>query len=168
MALAKTSLTDKPRRGRRTLLTMELQERICAFIRQGAYDYSAAEACGISRQTFFEWLARGEGRDQVRPGNRRYAEFARAVRRAQGEARVLAEIQIKKIDPKWWLSRMHRDKPGEPGWSNPPKTALPGDGNQLTIVAVRRFLGQIEQSEPAQERAIEVESAELRDDESER
>ncbi len=168
MALAKTSFTE-PRRGRRTLLTVELQERICVFIRQGAYYYSAAAACGISRQTFFEWLARGEGRDQERAGNRRYAEFARAVRRAQGEARVLAEIQIKKIDPKWWLSRMHRDKPGEPAWSNPAKTEVPGDGDQpLSIVAVKRFLMQIEQDTRSPQRAIEVESAEVSDDEPER
>lgn len=118
---------------------MDLQERICAFIRQGAYDYSAAEACGISRKTFFEWLARGEGQDKQRLGNRRYAEFARAVRRAQGEARVPAEIQIKKIDPKWWLSSMHRDKPIEPAWSNPTKTELPSDGGQpLTILIIKR------------------------------
>ena len=41
--------------GRRTILTAELQRDICAFIRAGAYDYAAAEACGISRRTFFEW-----------------------------------------------------------------------------------------------------------------
>jgi hypothetical protein len=27
---------------------------------------------------------------------------------------------VKKIDPKWWLSRMHRDRPGEPGWQEGP------------------------------------------------
>jgi hypothetical protein len=42
--------------GRRTKLTAELQKRICAFIRTGAYDYAAAEACGINRRTFFDWL----------------------------------------------------------------------------------------------------------------
>lgn len=99
MAAAKASLISQPKCGRRTLLTADLQKRICAFIRQGSYDYSAAEACGISRHTFFEWLAHGEGRDAQRRDDRRYVEFACAVRRAQAEARVLAEIQIKKMDP---------------------------------------------------------------------
>jgi hypothetical protein len=26
-------------------------------------------------------------------------------------------VVVKKIDPKWWLSRMYRDRPGEPGWT---------------------------------------------------
>jgi hypothetical protein len=92
VAALKTTLVEQPERGRRTLLTAELQERICALIRQGTYDYSAAEACGIARNTFFEWLARGEGRDKQRRGNRRYAAFAGAIRRAWAEARALAEI----------------------------------------------------------------------------
>jgi len=72
MPALKSSSTKPPGRGRRTLLTADLQERICALIRQGTYDYSAAEACGIARNTFFEWLARGEDRDKQRRGDGRY------------------------------------------------------------------------------------------------
>jgi hypothetical protein len=32
------------------------------MIRAGTYDYVAAEASGISRTTFFDWVRRGEGR----------------------------------------------------------------------------------------------------------
>jgi hypothetical protein len=169
MAAAKTSMIDQPRRGRRTLLTADLQERICAFIRQGSYDYSAAEACGISRHTFFEWLARGEGRDEARQGSRRYVEFARAVRRAQAEARVLAEIQIKKLDPKWWLSRMHRDQPGEPAWSNPPKAepSSTNDDHPLTVLEIKRIMMQVDRYR-APQAAIEVESEPVSDGEPER
>jgi len=99
--------------GRRTLLTAELQRDICAFIRAGAYDYAAAEACGISRRAFFEWLERGEG-ESKRGRAPIYVQFTRAIRRAQAEARVSAEVTVKKIDPKWWLSRMHRERPDAP------------------------------------------------------
>ena len=61
--------------GRRTLLTAELQKDICAYIRAGAYDYAAAEACGISRRAFFEWLERGEG-ESKRGRARVYVQFS--------------------------------------------------------------------------------------------
>jgi hypothetical protein len=87
-------------RGRRTVLTAELQAKICQFIRAGTYDYVAAEACGISRQTFFEWIRRGAGGDKDRPALPVYAKFAAAVREAQAEARTSAEVTVRKIDPK--------------------------------------------------------------------
>lgn len=46
--------------GQRTKLTPELQDAICALIRdKGAYPSVAAVACGIAEATFYEWLARG-------------------------------------------------------------------------------------------------------------
>jgi hypothetical protein len=101
--------------GRRTMLTADLQKRLCALIRSGAYQYSAAEACGINRRTFFDWIQRGEGtsnRGQLPV----YAQFVRAVREAQAVCRANAEIEVRRLDPKWWLARMHRDQPGFPGW----------------------------------------------------
>jgi hypothetical protein len=80
------------------------------------------------------------------------------VRRAQAEARVLAEIQIKKLDPKWWLSRMYRDRPDEPAWSNPTRTELPVDEDQpLTIMAIKRYLSsRLDQGEQSQQAAIDT------------
>jgi hypothetical protein len=104
--------------GRRTKLTAELQKRICAYIRAGAYDYAAAEACGINRRTFFDWMQRGEGTSQ-RKQSLVYVQFERAVREAHAECRVSAEVEVRRADPKWWLSRMHRDQPSAPGWTDP-------------------------------------------------
>jgi hypothetical protein len=103
--------------GRPSLLTPALTRKICSMIIAGAYDYAAAEACGISKDTFREWMARGEGQDKDRESRTKYAAFAASVRLARSQARVGAELLVKKIDPKWWLSRMHRDRPGEPGWT---------------------------------------------------
>jgi len=101
---------NKKNAGRRTILTRQLQERICQLIRAGTYDYVAAEAAGISRQTFFDWLRRGEGRSE-RGTAPAYVKFVAAVRLAQAEARASAEVTVRKMDPKWWLSRMHRIAP---------------------------------------------------------
>ena len=68
---------NRNKAGRRTILTQELQDRICQLIRAGTYDYVAAEAAGISRQTFFDWLRRGEGRSE-RGAEPVYVKFGRS------------------------------------------------------------------------------------------
>jgi hypothetical protein len=53
------------------------------------------------------------------------------------EARISAEITAKKIDPKWCLSRMHRDKPGAPGWTDTERFEHSGkDGGPIQVDAV--------------------------------
>jgi len=54
--MGKSKLRRKRSRGRKTVLTRQLQEKICQLIRAGTYDYVAAEASGISRATFFDWM----------------------------------------------------------------------------------------------------------------
>jgi hypothetical protein len=142
--------------GRRTLLTAELQRDICAFIRAGAYDYAAAEACGISRRTFFEWLERGE-RESKRARVPVFVQFACAIRRAQAEARVSAEVTVKKIDPKWWLSRMHRERPDAPGWNDTRFVELTGkDSGALSIEAVDRLMAEVDAAEERRKQPARV------------
>ena len=126
-----------PRRkaGRPSLLTPALTQKICSMIIAGAYDYAAAGACGLSKDTFREWMARGEGTDPDRPRRKNYAAFAASIRLAKSQARVGAEVMVKKIDPKWWLSRMYRDRPGEPGWQEGPIVEVNQNNVEVTISA---------------------------------
>lgn len=91
------------RRGRRLLLTPKLQRNICAAIEAGALYKSAAQANGISYDTFMEWMQRGRGE-----GNRSkrgiFAQFARAVEKAQGKSRVLVEAAVRKQNGPWYLT----------------------------------------------------------------
>ena len=50
----------------------------------------AAEANGIDRHTFWEWVRRGENQDE-RPQTDAFAKFAKQVREARAEARLSAE-----------------------------------------------------------------------------
>jgi hypothetical protein len=105
--------------GRHTLLTPELEAKICADIERGAFDYIAAEANGVGRDTFREWLARGEGRDPRRPSSARFAAFAAAVREARSKARLRREVAVAADSPLAWLMKgPGRERPGEPGWSD--------------------------------------------------
>lgn len=98
--------------GRRTKLTPEVHTGIVAYIRGGAFDYIAAEAMGIGQRTFYRWMELGEG------GNRTYRQFWQDVRQARAQARVAAEVEVRKADPfKWLRYGPGREREGEPGWT---------------------------------------------------
>jgi hypothetical protein len=99
-------------------LTREIEEKILALIRAGAWGYAAAEAAGISARTYYEWLARGEGRS-ARGSTPKLKVFARRVRQAEAEARIVAEADVFRTRPALWLSRRVRSKPGREGWTTP-------------------------------------------------
>lgn len=42
--------------GRPTLLTTELRDKLCNFLRIGSYVETAVAACGVSKETFYAWL----------------------------------------------------------------------------------------------------------------
>jgi hypothetical protein len=97
-------------------LTLALQEKIASFIRAGGFAHVAAEAAGLPREVFARWLARGERADAPA----KYRAFARAIREAEAQARLQAELNVRKAKPFDWL----KDGPGKgsadnPGWSNP-------------------------------------------------
>ena len=98
--------------GRRTLLTPEMSAKICAAIRAGAFDWVAAEAYGIGRRTFYDWIARGE------TGRAPYLQFSRDVEEARAQARLGAELEVRKGNALAWLRLgPGRDKKGAPGWT---------------------------------------------------
>jgi hypothetical protein len=99
---------------------LALQEKIVAFIRAGGYAHVAAEGAGLPREVFARWLERGET-----PGApASYRAFARAIREAEAQARLQAELNVRKDKPLDWL----RAGPGKtstdnPGWGSPGKTS---------------------------------------------
>jgi hypothetical protein len=114
--------------GRQTLLTDEPQAKIVSFIRAGAWDWVAAEANGIDRHTFWEWVRRGETEDE-RPQTPAYAKFAKEVREARAQSRARAEIRVQEGEPvKYLMYGPGRDRPGAPGWT------ATGDGDGAVAV----------------------------------
>ena len=98
---------------RPTLLTPERRAGIVAAIRAGAFDWIAAEANGIDRQTLKLWMRTGE-RKKREP----YLSFVREVRTARAQARLAAEIEVRRDQPFSWLRfGPGRERDGEPGWT---------------------------------------------------
>lgn len=101
--------------GRKTLLTPEVTEIICKAIREGAFDYVAAQAAGIHRTTFINWMNEAQGPD---PGPAT-VEFFDRVQEARAAARKTAEAKVFAEQPFNWLRYgPGRERPGEPGWTD--------------------------------------------------
>jgi hypothetical protein len=99
--------------GRPSLLTPESHKAIVAAIRAGAYDWIAAEANGIDRETFKLWMRTG-----TRTKREPYLSFVRDVRTARAQARLSAEIEVRKDQPFSWLRfGPGRERDGEAGWT---------------------------------------------------
>lgn len=127
--------------GRKTKLTPEVQEKIVKAIEDGNFDFIAAEAAGISKRTFFRWLARGEaeserlGKSGARPrkSERPFWHFWHAIKKAHATAESIRVRIINNASEKnwqaaaWWLERKHSDR-----WSRKEKRELSGpDGGPI-------------------------------------
>src|SRR5438874_13499824 len=97
---------------RPTVLNEQVYQKLLEALRGGAFDWVAAEAAGIHRSTFYDWLARGEKGEQT------WAGFAREVLRARAQARLRAEGRLLEQDPLSWLRLgPGRERRGRRGWT---------------------------------------------------
>jgi hypothetical protein len=123
-----------------------LCQQICAFIRAGGYAPVAAEAAGVPRRLFAKWLARG----LKRRARGVYRAFAEAIRQAEAQARLGAEMAAYKKDALNWLkSGPGRERPRRPGWSMPVRArpgAERGAANPLLHPAAARVLAGLLQA----------------------
>jgi hypothetical protein len=96
-------------------------------IRQGSFDWVAAEAAGIGRRTFYRWMARGARGEQP------YDQLALAVQQAKANARSEAERRVYLDNPFNWL-RMGpgREQRDGPGWTTPVKPRF-GDITEVDL-----------------------------------
>ncbi len=127
--------------GRKTKLTPEVQEKVVRAIENGNYDYIAAQAVGISKATFYAWLARGEAEKErltkigarVRKSETPFLEFLDAIKKAKAASEITQVGIISNASEKnwqaaaWWLERKHSDR-----WARKEKRELSGpDGGPI-------------------------------------
>jgi hypothetical protein len=106
-------------------------DTILTYIRSGAYPQVAAEAAGVHRKTFLDWLGQGEKAKAREP----YRSFARSVRQAAAMARVKAETDLREKDPRFWLKHgPGRETPEYPGWTGEVKPVDLQDPHALPAV----------------------------------
>lgn len=88
--------------GRPTILTPDVQEKICNAIKAGNYYEAACAYAGISYAAFNDWIKRGEGRSKNRPANKVYVDFVSAVRLAEAASEVRVVTQWQQQIPEDW------------------------------------------------------------------
>jgi hypothetical protein len=89
--------------------------KIVGAIRHGAFPFIAAEAAGVPREVFADWMRRGS----VKRSSPRFRRFRDQVREAIAVARLAAETYALKNDPLAWLKFGPGKETTEvPGWSN--------------------------------------------------
>lgn len=97
-------------------LNVERQERIASFIRAGGFPHIAAEAAGLPRELFEEWMQRGKDPRSAS----RYRNFRVAILQAQAQARLAAETKALQEKPMDWLKAgPGRDTAETVGWASP-------------------------------------------------
>jgi hypothetical protein len=118
-------------------LTPEIEGQIVSYIRSGGYPWVAAEGAGIPRRVFARWLRCGA---EPRSGAR-YRRLYEQVMQARAQARLAAELEARKKDPRYWLTHgPGRERPGAAGWSNPPKAPALGKRQGEETLLSEKFL----------------------------
>ncbi len=115
-------MTERIKRGRPSLLTPEVQAKVCDALSGGNFRSVAARAAGISVRTLMEWMTDGEANPTSPHGI-----FRAAVIGAEADAEmktVRAIMLAAEADPKhgeWWLSHRHAAR-----WAEKKKIAVSG------------------------------------------
>lgn len=119
----------------------DLYERMLQFIRLGAYDYQVAAAMGVAPDTFARWMRNG-----ARAKKGLYRRFYRDVIAARGQSRVLAEMTVRRDDPKFWLTHgPGKTKPDQPGWTD---TIVVSGDSEMPIAVDHHHSGNINHNIP--------------------
>jgi hypothetical protein len=128
--------------GRPTLYTPERHRAIVAAIRAGAYDWVAAQANGIDPDTFRLWMRRGQiGRKEP------FLTFFNDVREARSQARIAAEIEVRKDQPFNWLRfGPGRERDDEPGWTESREVKHTGTLDVVHSDEWRRIAGALDEA----------------------
>jgi len=110
--------------GRPSKLTPELQAEIVKLLSEGNFVETVCDYVGLSKNTFYDWVRRGERgwQSDIEPVN--FVEFSDAIKKAMAEVEksTLIELRAGPLNwqaKAWWLERRHPDK-----WGNRQKVDL--------------------------------------------
>lgn len=131
--------------------TTQLQDELCKLLRAGAYEHVAAELVGVPYRRYKRWLQQGRSKDAPET----YRNFVKEVRQAKAHARFMAESELRRKQPRYWL--LHgpgRETEQRPGWTAPPRLSTDqnktdaADDNVQNFAAVAGVVGNCLQLMP--------------------
>ena len=80
-------------------ITPEKIDLICDHLKEGNYDMVAAQAAGITRQTFYRWIRQGKADKEGI-----YFEFYQRVEQSKAEGEINLITTIKKASNRTWTA----------------------------------------------------------------
>ena len=99
-------------------LDPEIETRLLKYVRAGGFAWVCAESAGISRATFHRRMQQG-AQDEDAGRETAFCAFREKVRQAHAEARLSAEIEVRRDEPLAWLTKgPGRTQPDAPGWTD--------------------------------------------------
>ncbi len=117
--------------GRKTKLTPEVQDTIVEYISQGNYDYIAAQAAGVCKETFYDWIARGEA------GEEPFLQFLHSVKKAETAREAITVNKVLAAGDRDWralATYLERKYPARWGRKDTTNVNLGGqDGKPLVF-----------------------------------
>jgi len=121
----------------RLQLTAGLIEQIASGVRAGGYPHVSAQAWGVPKAKFDEWIAKGA------KGRGKCGLLATTMNQAHAQARLRSEMSISREEARIWLEHgPGRDQPGNPGWSSSARAAVATENSILSNAALVSALGQ--------------------------
>lgn len=124
--------------GRPGKLHPEIHDAIVANLRNGTTRKDAAEAAGISYQTFANWLERGE---KAQRGN--YHNFFVACRLAEGQARAeMTKIITDAAKKDWRAALEYLKRRDRPNWGDNVDVTTPQQEQEEVRFDYSRFIAQ--------------------------
>lgn len=124
----------KKRRRSRYKLNAGVIRSIAAYIRAGGYPHVAAEAAGIPRDVYTDWLTQGEPGKKAR-GSALAKSLWTEVLKATAQARLAAEIKAFTEEPLAWLkSGPGKERAKNPGWSATVKPVHNENNTQVNLL----------------------------------
>lgn len=103
-------------RGRKPGITPEITAAVISAVRVGAPLEVAAQAAGVKRSTFWQWMRKGDA------GEPDYVDFAESVRKAEAEVHIVVvgavrqaihhnpELALRWMRMRWWQYYLERAK----------------------------------------------------------
>jgi transposase-like protein len=136
------------KRGKRTILTRDLINQICALLSEGHYVVTVCSYVGIGESTYYQWLQEAREYDDqdesdwelftVDDNLKRQIlmEFAESVEKAQSQAEIVA-IRAIKDDPSWQSNAWYLERSRPHRWGRRTQLSGPYDeDDQPTPIVV--------------------------------
>ena len=110
---------------RKRILSEELIEQLCAYVRAGNYNIIACRAMGVIERTFYNWLERGQRELNAREEDSQepeslYIQLYQSLKKAEAEAEAAMVTVVREagsVGKQWLAAATHLERRAPERWA---------------------------------------------------